>query len=71
VDHWSSEEELDLLEEDFAELVPVATRGRRDRKKTPPRIEDEGLVDERKEDRRRRRRWDAPPHKRVNDYDAS
>lgn len=69
VHQWSPDEDVDVLEEDFAELAPVA-RGRRDRKRPQPRIESESVAEERKEDRRRRRRWDAPPHKRDGDYDA-
>ena len=68
-DRWSLDEELDELEldDDFVGLAEVG-RGRKAKKKTPARVNHEFAVEAR-EDKRRKRRWEAPPHKRISDYD--
>jgi hypothetical protein len=71
VDRWQFEdavEELDL-DEEFVGLAGSG-RGRKARKKSPVKTELEFPADER-EDKRKKRRWEAPPHKRVSDYDPA
>ena len=67
VDRWTVDEDVDVLEDEFVDLVP-ASRGRKLKKKTPVRVEGDEFEDDR-QDKRRKRRWEAPPHKRVNDFD--
>ena len=67
---WSWQETVDELEleEEFEDLAEVS-RGRKPSKKKPPvKAMDEIAADDR-EDKRRKRRWEAPPHKRVSDYE--
>lgn len=66
---WTWRESVDELE--LEELESLADQGRprkSSRKKSPIKATDEIAVDER-EDKRRKRRWEAPPHKRVTDYE--
>lgn len=66
---WSREEELEALDfdDDFGE-VSEPGRGRKGRRKVTPRIDQED-VGEGRENKRRRRRWQAPPHKRTSDFE--
>lgn len=58
---------VDELELDELEIFADAPRPRKSsKKKTPVRATDDIALDER-EDKRRKRRWEAPPHKRVSD----
>ena len=67
VDRWSLDEEVDELEEEFVDLVP-AGRGRKPKKKAAVRVDGDEFEEDR-QDKRRKRRWEAPPHKRVNDFE--
>lgn len=67
VDRWSLDEDVDELEEEFVDLVP-AGRGRKPKKKAPVRVDGDEFKEDR-QDKRRKRRWEAPPHKRVNDFE--
>lgn len=62
-DQWILDEEVDELEVEFEDLAP-AGRGRKSRKRTPVRLEAEPLDDDERSDKRRKRRWQVPPHKR-------
>lgn len=66
---WSLDEELEELEleDDLVGLADIG-RGRRAKKKTLPRVDHEFVAEDR-EDKRKKRRWEAPPHKRVSDHD--
>ena len=64
---WSIDDEVDELDEEFDDLVP-AGRGRKPKKKAPVKAESEPFEDDR-EDKRRKRRWEAPPHKRALDFE--
>lgn len=69
VDRWSWDDGVDEfeLEEELVDLAG-AGRGRKSRKRTVLRPDNEYLEDAR-EDRRKKRRWEAPPHKRVSDFE--
>jgi hypothetical protein len=67
LDRWTVDEAVDELEEEFEELMP-AGRGRKPRKRAPVRMESD-FEEEDRDDKRRKRRWEAPPHKRVSDYE--
>lgn len=63
-------DELELLEleEDFDGLAQSGRTRKSSKKRTPVKAMDEISADER-EDKRRKRRWEAPPHKRIFDYE--
>lgn len=67
LDRWSLDEDVDELEDEFEEFATVG-RGRKAKKKAPVRVETDILPEER-DDKRRKRRWEAPPHKRVSDFE--
>jgi hypothetical protein len=58
---------LIVVEEELVELAEVG-RGRKAKKKAAPRQINEFAPEDR-DDKRRKRRWEAPPHKRISDYD--
>lgn len=64
-------ETVDELELDELESLADVGRTRKSSKKKTPikaKANDEIEIDER-EDKRRKRRWEAPPHKRISDYE--
>lgn len=69
-DRWSWRESVDELEleEEFEELAQVDRGRKSSKKKTPIKAMDDIAADDR-EDKRRKRRWEAPPHKRVSDFE--
>lgn len=67
LDRWTVDEAVDELEEEFEDLM-LAGRARKPRKKAPVRTESDFQELDR-EDKRRKRRWEAPPHKRVSDFE--
>jgi hypothetical protein len=67
LDRWTVDDAVDEFEEDFEDLMP-GSRGRKSRKKTPVHM-DADFQDEDRDDKRRKRRWEAPPHKRVSDHE--
>jgi len=68
-ERWSWDEGFDELEleEELLELAEVG-KVRKAKKKGPARIADEIAAEDR-DDKRRKRRWEAPPHKRISDYE--
>ena len=67
LDRWSLDEDVDELEEEFEQFAMVG-RGRKAKKKAPVRV-DEDVHSEERDDKRRKQRWEAPPHKRVSDFE--
>lgn len=66
-----SVDELEL-EDEFDVLAGVGRTRKSAKKRTPVKAMDEITADERadeREDKRRKRRWEAPPHKRISDYE--
>ncbi len=70
VDQWSWRDTVDELEleEEFDGLADLGRTRKPTKKKTPVKAMDEISADER-EDKRRKRRWEAPPHKRMSDHE--
>lgn len=64
-DRWTLDEDVDELDVEFEDLAPVG-RGRKPKKRASARMDNEFLDDDRA-DKRRKRRWEAPPHKRASD----
>lgn len=67
LDRWTVDDVVEELEEEFEDLMP-AGRGRKARKKAPVRLES-SFADEDRDDKPRKRRWEAPPHKRAHDFE--
>jgi hypothetical protein len=65
---WTLDEDVDDLDVEFEDLAPVG-RGRKPKKRVPARLDEEFLDDDR-DDKRRKRRWEAPPHKRATDFEV-
>jgi len=65
---WRDDVDELELEDDIDVLVEVGRTRKSSKKKTPVRAMDEIAADDR-EDKRRKRRWEAPPHKRMYDYE--
>lgn len=66
---WFIDNDVDDLEEEFEDLASVG-RGRKPRKRPAVRADvDEFSAEEDRQDKRRKRRWEAPPHKRETDYE--